>query len=81
MNNFYVYLLGLTLVLLISCTKHPDSPGYEWVDDMYRSQAIEAYVDYGLVGDKVNDTLKRTISARLPVSKTIPFNKNKNFKG
>lgn len=79
MNNFYVYLLGLTLVLLISCTKHPDSPGYEWVDDMYRSQAIEAYVDYGLVGDKVNDTLKRTISARLPVSKTIPFNKNKRI--
>ena len=79
MNNFSTYLSSFIFVsvLLGSCTKHPDSPGYEWVDDMYRSQAIEAYVDYGLVGDKVNDSLKNTISARLPVSRTIPFNKNK----
>jgi hypothetical protein len=79
MNSFSTYLSTFTIVLLVlgSCSKHPDSPGYEWVDDMYRSQAIEAYVDYGLVGDKVNDSLKNTISARLPVNRTIPFNKNK----
>ena len=76
----YKYLLVLFLIVLInSCSKNPDSPGYEWVDDMYRSQAIEAYVDYGLVGDKVNDTLKRTISARKPVKGTIPFSKNKTL--
>jgi len=32
-----------------------------------------------LVGDKVNDTLKRTISARKPVRGTIPFSKNKTL--
>ena len=35
----------LLLTLLNSCVKHPDSPGYEYVDDMFRSQAIEAYID------------------------------------
>ena len=49
------------LTIFSSCVKHRDSPGYEYVDDMFRSQAIEAYIDYGLVGDKVNDTLKNTI--------------------
>tara|TARA_B100001287_G_scaffold42180_1_gene31325 strand:- start:94300 stop:94980 length:681 start_codon:yes stop_codon:yes gene_type:complete len=75
-----IFIFSLLVVVLInSCSKNPDSPGYEWVDDMYRSQAIEAYVDYGLVGDKVNDTLKRTISARRPVKGTIPFSKNKTL--
>ena len=69
--------LMLLLTLLNSCVKHPDSPGYEYVDDMFRSQAIEAYIDYGLVGDKVNDTLKNTISARIPVKGTIAFSKSK----
>jgi len=59
LNTYKYFVVLFLLVLLNSCSKNPDSPGYEWVDDMYRSQAIEAYVDYGLVGDKVNDTLKR----------------------
>lgn len=84
MNKIITYLNRFSLLIAIlvltnSCSKDPDSPGYEWVDDMYRSQAIEAYVDYGLVGDKVNDTLKRTISARIPVKGTIPFSKNKTL--
>ena len=72
-------LLFITLVFttLNSCVKDPDSPGYEYVDDMFRSQAIEAYLDYGLVGDKTNDSLKNTISARIPSKGTIPFSKNK----
>jgi mono/diheme cytochrome c family protein len=84
MRSLIVYIQRLIFILFVvsllhSCSKNPDSPGYEWVDDMYRSQAIEAYVDYGLVGDKVNDTLKRTISARIPVKGTIPFSKNKTL--
>ena len=79
-SSIYNFLKSLfVIVLFISCSKDPDSPGYEWVDDMYRSQAIEAYVDYGLVGDKANDSLKRTISARTPVKGTIPFSKNKTI--
>ena len=61
-----------------SCVKHPDSPGYEYSDDMTRSQAIEAYVDYGLVADNVNDSLKQTISARIPAEGSIPYSENKN---
>jgi len=83
MHNFRLYKIFIialiSLLAFSSCSKNPDSPGYEWVDDMYRSQAIEAYVDYGLVGDKVNDTLKRTISARRPVKGTIPYSKNKSL--
>ena len=52
---------------------------YEYVDDMFRSQAIEAYIDYGLVGDKTNDSLKNTISARTPSTGTIPYRKNKKY--
>ena len=70
-------LFVFVLTVVSSCVKHPDSPGYEYVDDMFRSQAIEAYIDYGLVGDKVNDTLKNTISARIPVKGTIAFSKSK----
>ena len=67
MKKFTLLLYQLCLFAFVfttvsSCVKHPDSPGYEYVDDMFRSQAIEAYIDYGLVGDKVNDTLKNTIS-------------------
>ncbi len=59
--------------VMASCTKHPDSPGYEYMPDMYRSQAIEAYVDYGLVKDVENEELKNTISARKPAFGTISF--------
>ena len=47
-----------SIATVSSCTKHPDSPGYEYMPDMYRSQAIEAYVDYGMVKDEVNDEVK-----------------------
>ncbi len=73
-------VIGGALVMS-SCTKSPDSPGYEYVPDMYRSQAIEAYVDYGLVGDdeRGEDVIarKNTISARIPADGTIPFKATK----
>ena len=68
-NNTYfnhICILIFAIAIISSCVKHPDSPGYEYSDDMARSQAIEAYVDYGLVADKVNDSLKSTISTRKP---------------
>ena len=68
----------LFISVAISCVKHQDSPGFEYVDDMFRSQAIEAYIDYGLVGDKTNDSLKNSLSARKPVKGTIAYNPNKN---
>ena len=70
-------LLFLVATLLQSCIKNPDSPGYEYSDDMTRSQAIEAYVDYGLVADNVSDSLKKTISARIPAEGSIPYSEDK----
>lgn len=68
------------VVLLAGCTRHPDSPGLEYMPDMYRSPAIEAYVDYGqdpyYVGEEKAREQRETPSARLPVQGTIPFAKN-----
>lgn len=67
----------LGMLLFASCVKSDDSPGYEYVPDMYRSQAIEAYVDYGLVKDDERSEeaiiRKNTISARKPAYGSIPY--------
>lgn len=68
------------LALLAGCTSDPDSPGLEYMPDMYRSPAIEAYVDYGqdpyYFGDSTAKAQRSTMSARLPVEGTIPFANN-----
>ncbi len=39
---------ALSVVLAVtSCRVDPNSAGYEYMPDMYRSPALEAYVDYG----------------------------------
>ncbi|MDG2228480.1 MAG: cytochrome c [Flavobacteriales bacterium] len=76
----YITAILIGAMTLSSCSKHPDSPGYEYMPDMYRSQAIEAYVDYGMVGDEERDEtsnrLKNTQSARTPAEGSIPYNSN-----
>lgn len=54
-------------MLLASCTKDPNSPGYEYMPDMYRSASQEAYVDYNHPDVQ---------SARTPVKGTIPFSED-----
>jgi mono/diheme cytochrome c family protein len=70
----------LSLVLAItSCRVDPNSAGYEYMPDMYRSPALEAYVDYG--SNKHMDwTLQQKEAAgvkmklsRKPVDGTVPF--------
>ena len=78
-KKYIIMLLSTGLMLFWSCTKHPDSPGYEYVPDMYRSQAIEAYVDYGLVGDVEHPELKSKMSARIPAHGTIQYRKNRDL--
>ena len=41
--------------------------------DMYRSPAIEAYVDYGEIRGRENKELKSKLSARQTPKYTIPF--------
>ena len=66
------------LVATTGCVNDPDSPGLEYMPDMYRSPAIEAYVDYGQdpyqVGEEVASAQRQVQSARKPVAGTIPFN-------
>ncbi|HLV42772.1 MAG TPA: c-type cytochrome [Brumimicrobium sp.] len=58
---------------LVSCISDPDSPGLEFMPDMYRSPAIETYVDYGFVKDRTNKELTMTASAKHPPVHTIPY--------
>lgn len=65
-------VLAATLVLS-SCVSDPDSAGLEYMPDMYRSAAIEPYVDYGQVKERMNPELKERLSAMTPPFGTIPY--------
>jgi mono/diheme cytochrome c family protein len=65
-------VIALGAVVLTSC-KSEDSPFYEYMPDMYRSAAIETYVDYGEVRERYSEERANTISAKVPPFGTIPF--------
>lgn len=60
-------------LLAAACSSDPDSAGLEYMPDMYRSPAIEPYVDYGEVRGSINEDLKMQRSAMLPPRYTIPY--------
>jgi len=68
-----VFATFLAVITLSSCTRDAQSPGYEYMPDMYRSPAIEAYVDYGEIRDTLHPELNQTISTRKPVEGTVPL--------
>lgn len=72
--------LAATVLLLASCGGDPNSPGVEYMPDMYRSPAVEAYVDYGQdpyhYGEDVAKEQRERQSARLPAAGTIPFSQD-----
>jgi mono/diheme cytochrome c family protein len=76
LKHISIFTIG-GMLAFTSCIKSDDSPGYEYMPDMYRSQAIEAYVDYGMVKDDETSEAalarKMTISARKPAEGSIPF--------
>ena len=73
----HILLPTFAAIWLTSCVTDPNSPGLEYMPDMYRSPAIEAYVDYGQeayeVGEDVARAQRNTPSSRKPVPGTIPF--------
>ncbi|MCA1751780.1 MAG: cytochrome c [Cryomorphaceae bacterium] len=81
MKNFKQTFRGSMVAVLVltaasGCIRDEQSPGYEYTPDMYRSPAIEAYVDYGEVRDTIRyDKMHRT-SARKPVEGTIAYSDN-----
>lgn len=77
--NKIVKVIGKMSMLVVagfvigSCTSNPDSSGLEYMPDMYRSPAIEPYVDYGEVRGRHNEEMSMQQSALTPPSNTIPF--------
>jgi mono/diheme cytochrome c family protein len=73
-------IASLGMVLMASCTSDPNSPGVEYMPDMYRSPAVEAYVDYGqdpyYVTEEVAKEQRQRQSARKPADGTIAFAKD-----
>lgn len=70
-------IIGTLALALAACGGNPNSPGVEYMPDMYRSPAVEAYVDYGqdpyyFTEEHAAEQRERP-SARKPVPGTIAF--------
>jgi len=65
--------ISVVALLAAACTADPDSAGLEYMPDMYRSPAVEPYVDYGEVRGRINEDMKMTMSAMTPPKHTIPY--------
>ncbi len=66
-------IIAFSILLFGACTSDPDSSGYEYMPDMYRSPSIETYVDFGEIRGRENKDLKLKLSALTPPRNTIPF--------
>ena len=74
---FGIVMVVATVAVLSACNSPENSPGYEYAPDMYRSPAIEAYVDYGMdpyhfTTDSAEKQRNRP-SAMLPPEGTVKF--------
>jgi len=76
-SNFTLGTVLATVLLLGSCSGDPNGPGVEYMPDMYRGPAIEAYVDLGqdpyVFSEELAKEQRNRQSARIPVEGTIPF--------
>ena len=76
-NNWSLACTVLVTLTLASCGGEKDSPGIEYMPDMYRSPSVEAYVDYGqdpyYFDDELVKAQRNTLSARKPPAGTIPW--------
>jgi mono/diheme cytochrome c family protein len=72
--------MAAMVLLLAGCMGNTQSPGLEYMPDMYRGPAIEAYVDFGqdpyYIGEPEAAAQRDRPSARVPAEGTIPFNKD-----
>ncbi len=77
MSKHLIFPALLGTVFLASCGGEKDSPGIEYMPDMYRSPSVEAYVDYGqdpyYFDDELVKSQRNTQSARLAPSGTIAW--------
>jgi mono/diheme cytochrome c family protein len=66
-------MVAVSSLMMGSCVADKDSSGLEYMPDMYRSPAIEPYVDYGQVRGKVVDEFRMKLSAMVPPANTVPY--------
>jgi cytochrome c5 len=65
-----LYIAVASITLLSSCGKKDEnSPGTEFMPDMYRGKALEAYIPY--TTDAGNDMKDTNLSQRTPVAGTV----------
>ena len=65
--------ISVVALLATACSSDPDSPGLEYMPDMYRSPAVEPYVDYAEVRGTIDEKQKLERSAMMPPKYTIPY--------
>jgi mono/diheme cytochrome c family protein len=68
-----VSLFAVAGFIISSCTENPDSAGLEYMPDMYRSPAVEPYVDYGELRGRFNTEVSNKLSSLTPPKNTIPY--------
>lgn len=73
MNVKAIASLAITAVVMSACKSDADSSGLEYMPDMYRSAAIEPYVDYGQVKERIDPAKAGVLSAKVPPFGTIPY--------
>ena len=79
MKKTQLIIAAIVSLCFASCVTDKNSPGLEYMPDMYRSPAIEAYVDYGFDEFKPGMTsdsakvMRLKQSVRIPVEGTIPY--------
>lgn len=66
-------VVAVSAVILSSCTSDPDSAGLEYMPDMYRSPAVEPYVDYGQIRENEDVEAKMRLSSLTPPNGTVPY--------
>jgi len=71
--SLYISAVFAGVISLSSCISDANSPGLEYTPDMYRSPAIEPYVDYGEFNNKEHVELKSLQSAMRPPNYAIPY--------
>lgn len=82
MNIKYFGIALLASTSLVSCVGDSNSPGLEYMPDMYRSPAVEAYVDYGEVRGVYSEEAYQLIEDKFsftPPVGTIPYQGNNSW--
>ncbi|MDC3352071.1 cytochrome c [Crocinitomicaceae bacterium] len=80
--KFLTVAAFITTGALVSCVADHNSPGLEYMPDMYRSPAVEAYVDYGEVDGVYDEEAQKMVEEKfsyIPPVGTVPYQGEDGF--